>query len=251
MEDGKGPAAFGVVEKEWRVPERRCDSSNLTSDSGASTKMPSSAPASGYACVRSTAAARPSIERASVDIRLPSLAADGPNPVMYVVTAGRKHRLVRFHHATQRRARLSAGPQQRGHGNMIASFSAACDGRNNHRPQLGGGNLPEMGLIRSVLQIRPRNGDYDSVLEFFHSERVLEQSRDSGGLVEATINVPIAGGGPMLVIAVWRSSADYERWLTNPRRAAFTPRLAALLEAEPGAGAIYEIRANLDGRDGG
>lgn len=101
------------------------------------------------------------------------------------------------------------------------------------------------GLIRSVLQLLPKNGDYGSVIEFFRKERVLEQSRDSGGLVEATINIPVSRSGPMLVIAVWRTASDYERWLSNPARAAFTPRLAALVEGQPGIGALYEITAHL------
>ncbi len=105
--------------------------------------------------------------------------------------------------------------------------------------------VPTTGLIRSVLQLLPKNGDYDSVIEFFREQRVLEQARDSGGLVEATINIPVSRSGPMLIIAVWQTSADYDRWLSNPGRAAFTPRLAALVEAEPGTGATYEIKVHL------
>ena len=102
------------------------------------------------------------------------------------------------------------------------------------------------GLIRSVLQLLPKNRDYDSVIEFFREERVLEQSRDSGGLVEATINIPVSRSGPILVIAVWRTASDYDRWLSNPARAGFTPRLAALIEGEASAGgATYEIRVHL------
>ena len=105
--------------------------------------------------------------------------------------------------------------------------------------------MPTTGLIRSVLQLHPKNRDYESVIEFFRKERVLEQSRDSGGLVEATINVPVSRSGPMLVIAVWQTASEYDRWLSNPARAAFTPRLAALLEGEPGMGAMYEISVHL------
>ncbi len=101
------------------------------------------------------------------------------------------------------------------------------------------------GLIRSVLQLHPKNHDYESVIEFFREEHVLEQSRDSGGLVEATVNIPMSRSGPMLVIAVWQTPADYDRWLSNPARAAFTPRLAALVEGAPGNGATYEIALHL------
>ena len=109
--------------------------------------------------------------------------------------------------------------------------------------------MPTTERIRSVLKLHPKNRDYESVIEFFREERVLEQSRDSGGLVEATINVPVSRSGPMLVIAVWRSASDYDRWLSNPARAAFTPRLATLIEGEPGIGATYEVRVHLGDRE--
>lgn len=109
--------------------------------------------------------------------------------------------------------------------------------------------MASTGLIRSVLPLHPRNHDYESVIEFFREEHVLEQSRNSGGLVEATINIPVSRSGPMLVIAVWRTAADYDRWLSNPARAAFTPRLAALLEGDPGSGATYEMAVHLGARD--
>jgi len=76
---------------------------------------------------------------------------------------------------------------------------------------------------------------------------VLEQSRHSGGLVEVSVNVPTSGSGPILVIALWHGQTDYQRWLTNPARAAFIPRLAAVLEREPAAGDMYEIRNELRG----
>ena len=101
--------------------------------------------------------------------------------------------------------------------------------------------------IRSALYLYPKKGDYTAVLEFFRTERVLELSRESGGFLGASVNVPVSQAGPLLVIAAWREEADYLRWVASPVRAAFTPRLTELLEREPVAGEMYSIARELPG----
>jgi hypothetical protein len=97
------------------------------------------------------------------------------------------------------------------------------------------------GSVRSVLYLYPKNGDYSAILEFMTSERVLEHSRENGGYLGGSHNVPTSGRGPMLVLATWREEADYRRWLASPVRAAMTPKLLLLLEREPVPGEIYAV----------
>ncbi len=101
------------------------------------------------------------------------------------------------------------------------------------------------GSIRSALYLYPKNSDYASVLEFMRTERVLELSRENGGFLGGSFNVPTSGEGPMLVLAAWRREADYRRWVASPVRAAMTPGLMALLEREPVAGETYSIARDL------
>jgi hypothetical protein len=101
------------------------------------------------------------------------------------------------------------------------------------------------GSVRSALYLYPKNGDYASVVDFMRSERVLELSRESGGFLGGSYNVPTSGKGPMLVLAAWREEADYRRWVASPVRAAMTPALMALLEREPVAGETYTIAREL------
>ena len=103
------------------------------------------------------------------------------------------------------------------------------------------------GSVRSVLYLHPKNGDYAAILEFMKSERVLEHSRDNGGYLGGSHNIPTSGKGPMLVLATWREEADYRRWLASPIRAAMTPKLLPLLELQPVAGETYTIARDLPG----
>ena len=80
--------------------------------------------------------------------------------------------------------------------------------------------MPVKSSIRSALYLHPKGGDYAAIVEYFRTERVLELSRESGGFLGASVNVPLSGQGPILVLATWRGEADYRRWLASPVRAA-------------------------------
>ena len=99
--------------------------------------------------------------------------------------------------------------------------------------------MQPIGAVRSALYLYPKQGDYAAVLDFFRTEGILELSRANGGFLGASVNVPTLGQGPMLVLAAWEREADYRRWVASPVRAAFTPRLAALLERDPASGETY------------
>jgi len=101
------------------------------------------------------------------------------------------------------------------------------------------------GAVRSVLYLYPKNGDYASILEFMRTEHVLELSRENGGFLGGSYNVPTSGKGPMLVLATWHTEADYRRWLASPVRAAMTPKLLVVVDREPVAGETYSIAREL------
>jgi len=101
------------------------------------------------------------------------------------------------------------------------------------------------GSVRSVLYLNPKNRDYEAILDFMATERVLELSRENGGYLGGSHNVPTSRQGPMLVLATWREEADYRRWLASPVRAGLTPKLLTLLADEPVAGQTYTVVRDL------
>jgi hypothetical protein len=105
--------------------------------------------------------------------------------------------------------------------------------------------LEPEGSVRSVLYLYPKNGNYDAVLDFMQSEQVLERSRENGGYLGGSHNIPTSGEGPMLVLATWRAEVDYRRWLASPIRAAMTPKLLPLLDRQPVPGETYTVARDL------
>ena len=70
------------------------------------------------------------------------------------------------------------------------------------------------GHVHSVLYLYPKNGDYESVVEFMRRERVIELSQENGGLLASSINIPLSRKGPILVLA--KDAASDERLPSNP-----------------------------------
>lgn len=101
------------------------------------------------------------------------------------------------------------------------------------------------GSVRSVLYLHPKDGDYEAILDFMKNERVLELSRENGGFLGGSHNIPTSRKGPMLVLATWREEADYRRWLASPVRAGLTPKLMPLLEREAAGGETYTVARDL------
>jgi len=101
------------------------------------------------------------------------------------------------------------------------------------------------GCVTSVLYLLPKNADYEAILDFMESERVLEKSRENGGFLGGSHNIPTSRVGPMLVLATWRAEADYRRWLASPVRAALGPILAPLLERPAEGGETYTVARDL------
>ena len=73
-------------------------------------------------------------------------------------------------------------------------------------------------MIRSVLYLEPKDGDYDAVVEFFRREDVLGRALSQRGCLGGELHVPTNGSGPILVTALWESEDAYQGWVTSPVR---------------------------------
>lgn len=87
-------------------------------------------------------------------------------------------------------------------------------------------------MIRSLLYLEPKDGDYDTVVDFYRREDVLGRALSQPGCLGSELHVPTSGSGPILVTALWQSEAAYEGWVTNPVRAAGAAPLARLLQSD-------------------
>lgn len=99
-------------------------------------------------------------------------------------------------------------------------------------------------MIRSVLYLEPKDGDYDSVVELYRREDVLGRALRQPGCLGSELQVPTSGSGPILVTALWRSAEAYEGWVSSPVRAAGSAALAALVEGrldESTRGETYSV----------
>lgn len=111
-------------------------------------------------------------------------------------------------------------------------------------------------LVRSVLYLRPRDGDHEAIVDYYRRTRVLEDAARVDGFISSQLHVPLEGG-PALVTALWRDPDSYRRWLEDPARARSAPGLGELVEGglDAGiAGTVYEVvldqRAPADGAGG-
>lgn len=99
-------------------------------------------------------------------------------------------------------------------------------------------------MIRSVLSLDPKDGDYDAVVAFFRRHRILERAARIDGFVSGEVQVPKTESGPVLVTALWRDEEAYERWLASPERAETGEEFASLLQrgsGAPGRGEVYDV----------
>lgn len=99
-------------------------------------------------------------------------------------------------------------------------------------------------MIRSVLYLKPRDGNGRAVAEMYERSGVLEDAAALDGCLGAELQLPIDASGPVLVTALWRNPAAYQQWVDSPVRAAHGEELAQLIESEPGPelqGRLYEI----------
>ena len=98
-------------------------------------------------------------------------------------------------------------------------------------------------MIRSVLYLEPKDGDYETVVDFFRREDVLVNALRQPGCLGSELQVPTSGRGPILVTALWTGQEAYDGWVSSPVRAAGSSGLAELIKGldESTRGETYTI----------
>ena len=98
-------------------------------------------------------------------------------------------------------------------------------------------------MIRSVLYLTAKEGDGRAIADFYSRHGVLERALEQDGCLGSELQLPVGGGGDVLVTALWRDTHAYRGWLENPARAAYADELAELVDDfDQGVrGALYEI----------
>jgi quinol monooxygenase YgiN len=105
-------------------------------------------------------------------------------------------------------------------------------------------------MVRSVLYLRPRRGEYGAVVDFYRRHDVLGRAASIDGCLGGELHVPADQNGPLLVTALWESQDAYERWLKDAFRRESGERLAELLvdAPEPGVGgALFDVVLSANG----
>jgi Antibiotic biosynthesis monooxygenase len=98
-------------------------------------------------------------------------------------------------------------------------------------------------VIRSVLYLEPKDGNYDSVVDFYRREDVLGRALRQPGCLGSELQVPTGGSGPILVTALWTGPEAYDGWVSSPVRAAGSADLAELVQGldEATRGETYTV----------
>ena len=97
-------------------------------------------------------------------------------------------------------------------------------------------------MIRTVIYLSPKDGNTQALIDYFHSEKVLEHSAEIDGFIDAELFSPTVGT-QIMVTATWESESAYQRWIDDPWRASSNERISELLEEAVGSetrGASFE-----------
>lgn len=104
---------------------------------------------------------------------------------------------------------------------------------------------PQEGLlIRSVLSLVPKDGDYQAVVDFYRRHGILERASRQDGCLGSELQVSADDHGSILVTALWRDRRAYEGWVENPARAATAHGLDELVAEQVDGdirGRLYEV----------
>jgi heme-degrading monooxygenase HmoA len=102
---------------------------------------------------------------------------------------------------------------------------------------------PASGMVRSVLYLQPKDGDYQAVVDFYRRHQILGRAAAQKGCRSSDLQVPRTGLGPLLVTALWDSTDDYRGWLDNEFRKQRGSELSELVEESAGGmrGDLYEV----------
>jgi heme-degrading monooxygenase HmoA len=102
----------------------------------------------------------------------------------------------------------------------------------------------ELAVIRSVLFLRPVEGDCAAIQRFFEDEGVLEHAARRPGFLGGELQLPAEPSAPAMVTALWSSTEAYRGWIDDQWRAANVARAKTVFEPieQPyGGGSVYEV----------
>jgi heme-degrading monooxygenase HmoA len=105
-------------------------------------------------------------------------------------------------------------------------------------------------MIRTTLNLQPKNANQSEVIRYFVEKRVLERSSRTLGFISAELYASMDNSS-MLVTATWQDQNSYQRWVSDPWRAKSSEALSQLLDQELNAktkGSIFQFIHGVPGR---
>lgn len=70
-------------------------------------------------------------------------------------------------------------------------------------------------MYRSILEVWPKNDDYDAVVAYYREAEIFRAAIDSGLALSCEMLVPVDRVGPIIVTSTWRSPDDYDEWASR------------------------------------
>lgn len=111
-----------------------------------------------------------------------------------------------------------------GNGDAAAESSAAAD------MPIAIGPLPGGQPLRVFATFFPRRGAREQMIARFRAADQFLSSVREAGAITVELQASDDPNGPLVVTALWASTADYERWLANPTRETIFAALAPLVD---------------------
>lgn len=97
-------------------------------------------------------------------------------------------------------------------------------------------------MIRSVLVLRTKPANVDTVLDLYRQQDVLQESLNLTRALASEIAVSNEGDGEIIVTALWPDEVAYQEWVDHPQRGRRVPELPVLLaDEEVGVAKLYTI----------
>lgn len=100
-------------------------------------------------------------------------------------------------------------------------------------------------MVRSVLYLRPRNGDVAALVDFYRQNTILERAVAREGCRSCELQIPLGNQEAAIVVtALWDDEAAYAGWLADDFRRGTAGRLSELVEdgsGESPRGDLYRV----------
>jgi len=101
-------------------------------------------------------------------------------------------------------------------------------------------------MIRSILRLTPKQGDYERLIAYYREKQILETVVQRGLCISGELQVPVTRSGPALVSCLWASAEAYNAWVRE--RGGGAADLIELLELPDGSvppGEVLEVAISV------